>query len=531
MELNYKSPLRKLVSFFEISRDKWKEKAQKYKQKVKLQRNRIKFLEESKAKLKQNVVELKKRLAELNVDQKETSKKKDKKSSLANINNVSATSQRDKVLQHSYCISIITMWCQLILIGATSLRAASRVLSIILPYYDSMPSIPSWYTGRLWLLRLGYYKLTRDKVKADDWIWIIDHSIQTGAEKCFVILGIRLSTMPKGRALTYSDVEPIELLPVTKSNGEITYKQLEDAVEKTGVPRAIVGDYGSDIKLGCETFCKEHNETDYIYDIKHKMASLLKNKLNNNEQWENFIKLSSQTKQQLQQTALAPLAPPKQRSKARYMNTEYLLGWGENVLLFLSKSNEEINKLGYDADKVKEKIGWVIDYKTDIEHWNMLLEIATITEQFVRRRGLCDGAELALSIQLNEQLDLCDVTNEPVHKLKQEVLNFVREESAKAKSGECLLGSSEIIESVFGKQKFIEKEQSRSGFTGLLLALCAIVSETTATVVRQALETTSTKMVQEWYKKHIKKSVQAKRIEAFCSPRISEQIQNQHVAV
>ena len=42
------------------------------------------------------------------------------------------------------------------------------VLSVFGP---SLPW-PSWYAGRFWLLRLGYYKLMRPKPKANDWVWI-----------------------------------------------------------------------------------------------------------------------------------------------------------------------------------------------------------------------------------------------------------------------------------------------------------------------------------------------------------------------
>src|SRR5262249_25609608 len=61
---------------------------------------------------------------------------------------------------------------------------------------DLPEAAPSWYTGRLWLLRVGYYKLTRPKEQAPDWVWIIDHTVQMGVQKCLVILGIRLSVLP-----------------------------------------------------------------------------------------------------------------------------------------------------------------------------------------------------------------------------------------------------------------------------------------------------------------------------------------------
>ena len=422
--------------------------------------------------------------------------------------------EKNSILHHSYDSALITQWCQLVLSGAISLRAASRILAIILPRFNLEPvSVPSWHAGRLWLMRLGYFKLKRAKTKADDWIWIIDHSVQTGTEKCLMILGLRLKDLPKNRALTYEDVEPIEMFPVAQSNGTIVYEQLEAVVEKTGVPRAIVGDYGSDIKSGIERFCLVHQETAYIYDVKHKMAAMLKKILSGNQRWEMFITLASKAKQQLQQTPLGALAPPAQRSKARYMNTEYLLGWGKNMLSFLSQSDDAIRQHGYEADDVRNKLGWMWAFHNEIDCWTELLDITSITESFIRNKGVfLDGDS-----ELGKLLNAKQLSNNSAVTLqfKQDVLYFIKYESQKAKTGERLLGSSEIIESVFGKQKFIEKEQSKSGFTGLLLTLGAIVSKTTEDVVKQAMESTSTKMIREWYRENIKKSLQARRIEAF----------------
>ncbi|MCX6059421.1 MAG: hypothetical protein NTW69_14870 [Chloroflexi bacterium] len=50
-------------------------------------------------------------------------------------------------------------------------------------------------------------------------------------------------------------MEPIELAPVKKSNGEVFYQQLEQAAAKTGIPRAILSDHGTDLNAGVEKFC------------------------------------------------------------------------------------------------------------------------------------------------------------------------------------------------------------------------------------------------------------------------------------
>ena len=99
--------------------------------------------------------------------------------------------------------------------------------------------VPHCTTVRLWLLRLGYHKLHRPKEQVSDWVWIIDHSNQIGKEKCLVILGVRVSQLsPPGEEypLRLAQMEPIELEPVTVSDKEVVYRQLEANVAKTGAP-------------------------------------------------------------------------------------------------------------------------------------------------------------------------------------------------------------------------------------------------------------------------------------------------------
>jgi len=59
------------------------------------------------------------------------------------------------------------------------------------------------------------------KEHADDWAWIVDHTVQMGPEKCLVILGVRLHLLSTlARPLQHEDVEPIALLPMSVSTGE-----------------------------------------------------------------------------------------------------------------------------------------------------------------------------------------------------------------------------------------------------------------------------------------------------------------------
>lgn len=407
---------------------------------------------------------------------------------------------------HTYSTGHAYLFISLVLSSCTSLRGASRTLELILRFLGINVSIPCFQTGRLWILRLGYYKLMREKEKAEDWIWIVDHTVQCGKEKCLAILGIRQSGLPNGdKILCFEDVEPIALFPVSKSNGEVVYEQLEDTVCKTGVPREIISDHGSDIKKGIERFCDAHPETCFIYDIKHKAAAILKRELSKDERWNEFTKLSAKTRNKVQQTELAGFAPPNQRTKARYMNVEELVKWGMDKIFLLK---EEKGKENSEYERLTEKLGWLFDYEKYIANWEELIRIVEEAVDFVKIRGIYNGCEIELM-----KLAKFDAKTNQAKDVREELFEFMCEEGQRAKGNEVLLGSSEIIESVFGKYKQLEHEQSKSGFTVYLLSIAASLSKTTEEVVQNALETVRTNKVHKWFKENVGKSVHSIKAE------------------
>ena len=285
-------------------------------------------------------------------------------------------------------------------------------------------------------------------------------------------------------------------------------QQLSQCASKTGIPRLIVADHGSDLKSGIRKFCIAHPETSFIYDIKHKTAALLKKALKNDLAWTTFLQLASQSKKKIQQTSLAALAPPNQRSKARYMNVDLLINWGRKILSFFDEQIE--TQTLFDSKQVVAKLGWILTYRESLSEWQALLELVMTTESFVRTQGISRDGQIKLSNFLPKQ-----VINERVSFLRQELLKFVAQEALKCKPNERLVGSSEVIESVFGKLKYLERDQAGSGFTALVLCLAAILSSTTNQIVKTALESVSAEQVRVWQKENLGQSVQAKRKEAL----------------
>jgi len=76
----------------------------------------------------------------------------------------------------------------------------------------------------------------------------------------------------------------------------------------------------------------------------------------------------------------------------------------------------------------------------------------------------------------------------------------------------------------------LEHDQSKGGFTGLVLSIAAMVSTTTGEVIQKALQTVPTKRVLAWCKETLGQSVQSKRRKAFARPKETEQKRDQFKA-
>jgi len=421
-----------------------------------------------------------------------------------------AASFQQMVAHHHFSVGLVLLFLHLVLFAAASLRGASRVFALLQEQLGFSLGMPHWSTGRLWILRLGHYKLTRPKVIADDWVWLVDHSNQIGQEKCLVILGIRLCDLPPpGECLRHEHLEPIEILPVTKSNGQVVCDQLEANIAKTGVPRAIIKDDGNDLTAGANLFCQRHPQTCQIYDIKHQVALMLRDRLEKDPTWSSFNRQLRQSKVQVQQTELAFLAPPGQRPKARYMNVETLVSWGQRTLEVVDHKPPQVMAL-VTAPRLEEKLGWLREYRQPLSRWSAMFALTTAAEDFVRRQGLYQGAKQDLAQVLAPLAE--DISS---REMADALVEFVAQESANAHANERLPGTTEVLESCFGKLKALEHDQCKSGFTGMVLSLAATVSATTASVVHKALESTCTREVLKWCKDKIGPTVQAKRRLAY----------------
>lgn len=386
------------------------------------------------------------------------------------------------------------------------MNSATKVLQL----FAQTKKILSINTGKMWMMKLGYYRLTQEKDKASDWIWIIDHTIQMGKEKCLAILAIRAKDLPKTRALKYEDMEIIDLQPVDTSTGVIVYQQLMDNIKKTGVPRAIVSDMGADIRSGVERFQKIYPQSVHIYDLKHKMATIVKKILLSDEQWTIFKKFANFVVRKLQNTTLAGYRPPRQRQKARYMDISNLVKWAQGVLIQYDNIYQKKEKTE-DEVKLESILKDITNFRDNIEEWLEMITVNSLVLKFMNIHNLQTDSYEKFS-ELHAQ-KIKRLQTQKAKGLANELLSFIQEQQKVCNPNERLLHSSDILESLFGKLKFLEKEQSNSSFTSLILSVGAMVSKTTESIITEALETVSIPMIHKWCKEKIGLTIQAQKLE------------------
>ena len=394
------------------------------------------------------------------------------------------------------------MFLQMVLSAATSIRSATGVLRLLTDHLPFMPQAPCPNSGRGWLLRIGLFRLTCEKKAADDWVWMMDHTLQLGPYKCLVILGIRLSDWDSDRALRHEDMTLLNLTPMERSCGERVHEQLLATLRATGVPRAIVSDEGTDLKRAMELFQQHHPQVRHQHDMKHKNALLLKKELDRDPRWAEFVKEANRTKLATTQTSLAFLNPPGLKTKARYMNLDTLVQWGMRTLAYLE--SREADRSGSHGT-LWEKLGWLRSYRAALDRWSELLEVARTAEKAVQ-----GGVHPLICQELGPQLKPL-ATTPAARRMSEKVLAFLREQSSGMPANDRLIGSTEVLESIIGKYKRLQSGHSKGGMTAMLLSIGAMVGPKTKSTIANALESIRTADVDQWCKQHLGVTLQSQR--------------------
>ena len=433
---------------------------------------------------------------------------------------------------------------QMVTDGLGTFRGIARCLEAFAQWFD-IPT-PSPVTLQNWVMRLGAYLLERQLPFQGDWVLIPDHTVQQGKEKCLVLLGVPTKALENNIKLKHTDVQVLSILPQENATGETVLEAFQETAGHYGPPAYIVSDKGSDLAKGIRLYCEDHPETAEIYDITHDMALQLKKELEDDLQWKAFSKCVAQTSQETRQTELLFLAPNAMRTKSRFLNLGGTLTWAEKILAYSKLDDfddigtgyflneEQVSKLriynGMNqleplhqlqdrhfpdketflsalkslpgdlpeslcrivlvaADKNRErftqKFGWLEGYREDVDFWSQIYLATQLAMIQVKEKGLNHMTVEELRSEFSQKLK---PTSERAIAFCERVLTCVQDQANKVPKGSTWLGTSDIIESIFGKAKIFSNRTPLKTINASILTIPVFTEELSPNLVKEAME-------------------------------------------
>ena len=502
-----------MISWLNESRNNWKQKALSRKQELRSAGIKIRDLQKSREKWKRKARKKEKRIREL---EKENKQLKIEKPDII---------IEEKPKHHQYSLCQISISVNQIVISGNSFRGVSKNWQIFVDNYEDVErgfknkKLPSYSVIRTWWSRLGLSELQREKEKRDDWIWIIDFTVELGTEKCLVILGITKEKIEEKRkelnsCLKHEDVEVLAIKIMEKTQGELVKRILEEQGEKTGIPQQIISDKGSDLFKGIKLYESENIQLSHSDDITHKMALLMKKELDSDSEYESFRKKCNQTRQRLQQTSISYLMPSNQRSKSRYLNLDELIKWGKKIIEYLRKYEENKKRTTSEKRKIDSKIltelSWVREYKQSLYVWSKMLRKTRRIEEKVKKEGLSE--ELLREYQENNQQWK---KGGKVSNLRKKIEQYLGEEIGKLKENETIIISSDVIESLFGKYKLYSQKGPLKEVRRMILMIPLSTIKITKDVVKKGLLMVKNIDIEKWEQEVFGQSMLSLRKIAF----------------
>jgi hypothetical protein len=361
------------------------------------------------------------------------------------------------------------------------LRATEGVLRILFEWLGIAASIPDWTTIRTWMQRLGVAALEEPLERADDWVWLADHSNQIGPEKVLVVLGVRASQLPPpGTPLRHEDVHVLVVQPGTTWKTADVAAVYESLAARHGAPRAVLSDGASELRDAAEILQKQRPDSIVLGDFKHRAANVLKSIVGGDPRFAEFQTQVGRTRSAIQQTELAHLVPPSVRPKSRFMNLAATLHWAR-AMLWLLDTPDAKGRASISAERLEEKLGWLREFAPDIARWATCQQVVSTGVTFVNEQGLSSGA----AERFRELV--ADASGHAASRdVAERLTTFLREAESLLAEGERLPLSTEILESSFALYKQLERQHSKSGFTSLIATFGALLRPATPATICSA---------------------------------------------
>jgi hypothetical protein len=238
-------------------------------------------------------------------------------------------------------VDLVLLALQRFLVVRIGFRAVSRVLSL-LAWALGIKKAPGPQTVINWVMRLAIVRIEAahglkglplsQAPFTNGLIWMLDMSIGLGTGKILAVLACDAHhhQLAPG-ALALEHVHCIGVCVADSWTGETIADVLKRLIAQMGRPAAYLKDGGSDLHKATDLLGEQGLSSPCIDDISHAVAGMLKRVYQDHPAFTTFLSACGQVSGKLKHTMLACLAPPKVRTKARFMHVHRLVTWADRV--------------------------------------------------------------------------------------------------------------------------------------------------------------------------------------------------------
>jgi hypothetical protein len=153
--------------------------------------------------------------------------------------------------------------------------------------------------------------------------------------------------------------------------------------------------------------------------------------------------------------------------------------------------------------RVVEKLGWVCDFKADVQLWGQYRRLIGEVLKMAGEQGVYSGASG------NDLISFYEYNEAQLNRLDRPGLR--------------LPSSTEVLESAFGGYKMLQGDHGRGTFTSLLSVFATQFDRCTAAKIRERFARVSNKEVKEWVMTSgLADSTQSRRTRVYREARASE---------
>lgn len=414
---------------------------------------------------------------------------------------------------HQFSTKIIAMSIEIA--KRVGFRAAADVMKFVFDALQIDQKVPSHDAIEQWMLRLGVSSLQDTFTSEQRVLWMSDHSSQIGSERVLLIIGIALDDLPAiGETLDFEHIKVLAVVPGKAWKTADVEREYTKLAKQIGAPVYLLCDGACELRDAAQNLEKDGEKTIVLGDLKHYAANLLEKEIGKCERFISFMSEVGLTRSRIQQTELSHFAPPTLRQKSRFMNLEPLLRWATMVLYHLDHVDSQARK-DISHERMELKLGWLRGYADNLSKWSQCQEVINRSLAVINRRGPDSGTAIEVEEALNEADSTWCTESTSAYRIGSKIVEWIKTSANKLSPGDRAWLSTEILESLFGRFKQLERQHSKGGFTRLIGAIPALCKSVTPQIVRERFARFNTRELRQWLATQLGTSLSSRRNSAY----------------